>query len=123
MDDRTTTLKVEQPNSRDVGSASKNARDIDAQNSKMHFGFRDAMDHYFYGSRNPKEFAQEMQNAGFCYDWPLRTRETAVARLAVKSKLRALGEPQDKLSSLSQSLLDVFVAVYQSGCDQQGISQ
>ena len=86
----------------------------------MHWGFANAMDNYFRNSRDPKKFVQEIQNAGFSYDWPLNEKETAIARLAIKCKLR-MWNAQDKLKSNSQSFLNTLIAVYRSVCDQQEI--
>ena len=98
----------------------KNASDIDIKNATMHWGFANAMDNYFSNSRDPKKFVQEIQNAGFSYDWPLNEKETAIARLAIKCKLR-MWNAQDKLKSNSQSFLNTLIAVYRSVCDQQEI--
>lgn len=100
-------------------SNAKNATELEIQNAKMHWGFTTAFDNYFWGTRDPKKFAQALQNTGFSDDWPLREREAAIARLAIKKKLRMWGEPQEKLHSMAQFLLSTLIAVYNSVRDQQ----
>ena len=100
-------------------SNAKNATELEIQNAKMHWGFTTAFDNYFGGRRDPQEFAQTIQSAGFSDDWPLHEREAAIARLAIKKKLRMWGDPQEKLHSMAQFLLSTLIAVYNSVRDQQ----
>ncbi|MBM3468953.1 MAG: hypothetical protein FJX71_05940 [Alphaproteobacteria bacterium] len=124
MENRKSTLDKELEKSIFRGWESpnaKNATDIEIQNAKMHWGFATAMDNYFCGSPDSKKFVQALQSADFSDDWPSCERETAIARLAIKKKLRMWGEPQAQLKPRVQSILNTFIAVYHSVRDSQEI--
>ena len=84
--------------------------DMETQNSKMSSGLQRAIDDSFSGSHDPKELVKTLQSAGFSNDWPLRERECAVARLAIKHKFRMWQEQRVNV----QPILDVLIAAYRS---------
>lgn len=97
----------------------KNATTIEIELSKMHWGFITAMDNYFFVSRDAELFAQTLRRAGFSHDWYSHERQVAIARLAIKKKLRMLGEPQKWVASQTQPILNTLIAAYQSVVGQQ----
>jgi hypothetical protein len=97
----------------------KNATTTEIELAKMHWGFVTAMDNYFFVSRDAEQFIQTLQNTGFSYDWYSHERQVAIARLAIKKKLRMLGESQNWNASQIQPILNTLIAAYRSGVGQQ----